>query len=537
MENISDENLKLFDEESFEERYNLFAIFGISNFGEGDYSTFRQYKKYNSGVAMVFKPTKRVELGTTVYYNSSQKVQEHETVQTYIGTNFRTEAAINKNTKNSALKTNFFVNVNLTDSTQIFFSTFFKKRFDENTLLNDWTLLEIDTSQIFYNFDSDNSYIIPNIQLKHRWKNFGVDFSSKADWWQRGEQSHKLSIVSDSLKYPFSDSKFEQLQLADLLAINSSISLSMVDSTNTLSVGLEHHDSNSTLNLINSDETILNDTFLTKGNYALKYVSYSPFLKVNYKYGKKIYFNVTLKQHFYDWKSLKLNPNQFTQFESGIEYEYGMFRILSLKYQRLPTLPSVFDVTDSYRMEDWNQFLIGNQNFIITPSAIFSAALVHTIPKYGITLMGLYINGTSQIGNSYDFTSSPLYSLSRVQQLSSDFEIFQVEPSLPIGADFSLDLGYYRQKSKNENEITGIGMYNVNLTTNELTLKLSSLFSKNIFNFNSKVSYINETYNVDKQENISSSILKFSLNLRNAFFNKRFGYRSELVKKILVSKV
>ncbi|NJK83742.1 MAG: hypothetical protein HC912_07910, partial [Saprospiraceae bacterium] len=71
LQNISDENLKLFDEETFEQRFNLRGIRDINAFNAGVIKNINDVvdqKNNNGGFATLFKPNQRFEIGSTLYY-------------------------------------------------------------------------------------------------------------------------------------------------------------------------------------------------------------------------------------------------------------------------------------------------------------------------------------------------------------------------------------------------------------------------------------------------------------------------------------
>ncbi len=531
LNNISDENLKLFDEETFEKRYDLQSSYSVDKFGAqgADLPRFAAHEKNSGGFATVFEPNNKLEIRSNLYHGFKKETGINAFIQDYIGVDRRNMEDQIETLDNKFLKAQFHSKYVWSDSTKATVKFFYKRSSTHRELNNKWSASNIDTLSFDYRDNQENNYWIPSFTFNHRWKKYGLDVASKGEWLRRGE-SQKTLKISEPIDYPLLKGIFaydkihlSQNQIVNALKLSSSATFSLFDSINVFRVGFAHYYSTNTIlqGTFDAQHNKIYNDFFKNDKYILSYDVYAPFVSFNYRY-KKIDVSMSLKRHYYDWHDVRFKTKIFNEWNSKIQYQYGMFRVITIKYELLPEIPTTFEIMDEYRLIYWNQYAIGSSQLNVVPAAVFSAAILHTIPQSGITLLGIYISGTSKNNDTYDFTQNPFYNIKQENQLRSNYEIFQVEPSLPIGGNLSLDFGYYYQKNNSENLIKDIGIYKFSLNRHEASMKLSSLFVKQVFNFNTSFNYLLEKYSTSlNQSNLTSQIIKYNINLRTAFFNKK----------------
>ncbi len=533
LQNISDENLKLFDEETFEQRYNLRGIRDINAFNEGRIKGINDVVgqwKNNGGFATLFKPHQRFEIGGTLYYGLNKQEELIQKTVDYIGVERTTEEKETLIADNRFIKAKLFSEYKK-DSTQLAFKLFYKSQLDETQINNNWLFPQIDTLIFDYDATQRSRYIVPTVNFKHRKGKFALNVDTKAEYLENGEFDGTLS-ASKAIDYPLLQntlSLFEavyisQRQITSGLQIFNNAAITYYDSLYTLKLGVayQYANNNFTLAALNQEQQPIQNIFFENNNYNLRYNSYSPFVEMRYRRSKKIRINTSLKRHYYQWLENGFATKTFNEFNGDLTWQYGsMFRIFSLKYSYAPEIPMVMEIANEYRLVGWNQYTVGSNNLDVVPTSLLTAVIVHTLPQYAVTVMSVYINGTSKNTDSYNFIQSPFYSIRQENQLRSDYQIFQIEPSFPIGDLFSAKTGYYYQQNRIENFVKELGLFELFTKNNEVKLQIVSGFNQPVFNFNSSISFSTEHFISEEVEtNITSNFLRYQLNPRFALLKK-----------------
>ncbi len=533
LQNISDENLKLFDEETFEQRYNLRGIGDINAFNEGRIKNINDVvnqRKNNGGFAALFKPHQQLEVGGTLYYGLNRQEQLIQKTVDYIGVERTTEEKETFLSDNRFLKAQIFSEYKK-DSTRLAFKLFYKSQLNEAQINNNWLFPQVDTLVFDYDATQQSRYIIPALNFKHRKGKFALTMDAKAEYLENGELDGTLNI-SKSIDYPllkdalglFEQVYISQRQITSGLQMVNNAAITYYDSLYTFKLGVAHQHANNDFMLAAQDQEqqSIQNTFFENNHYHLRYNVYSPFVEIKYRRSKRFRINTAIKRHYYEWLENGFATKTFNEFNGDLTWQYGsMFRIFSLKYSYAPEIPMVMEIANEYRLVGWNQYAVGGNNLDVVPTSLLTAVIVHTLPKYAVTVIGVYINGTSKNTDSYNFIQSPFYSVRQENQLPSDYQIFQIEPSFPIGDLFSAKTGYYFQQNKIENFVQELGLFELFTKNNEVKFQIVSGFNQPVFNFNSSASFITERF-ISEQvgTNVASNFLRYELNPRFALLKK-----------------